>query len=310
MKRFMDEDFLLYSQTAKKLYEIAAEEPIFDFHCHLSPKAIYENEAPRDMAQLWLEGDHYKWRAMRANGIEEDYITGNSSGYEKFKAWAHTLPYCLGNPLYHWSHLELLRFFDIDTPLTPKTADHIWKMANKKICDGGFKPREIIRKFNVKAIFTTDDPVDELIYHRKLAAEKELDVRILPTFRPDKLLSIEKDGFSGYIKKLAETESMQIICMDDLKAVISRRIERFAEAGCVASDHSFSHIPFLRASQREIEDIFKKAMSGEGVTETEADKYKTAVVRFLCREYVKHGMAAQIHIGALRDNSTKMHRRS
>lgn len=306
MKRFMDEDFLLYSDAARKLYEIASEEPVLDFHCHLDPKEIYENKTPRDIAQLWLEGDHYKWRAMRANGIEEEYITGNVGGYEKFKAWAGTLPYCIGNPLYHWSHLELLRFFDIDTPLTPKTADDIWKRANKKIGEGGFRPREIISKFNVKAVFTTDDPADDLIYHKKLAAEKDFGVKILPTFRPDRLLSIEREGFSDYVGKLAETELIQIRCLDDLKAVISRRVGRFAEAGCAASDHSFSHIPFCGASRDELESIFKKAMSRDPVTEIEADKYKTALFRFLCGEYVKHDMAAQIHIGALRNNSTKM----
>lgn len=302
----MDADFLLYSETAKELYDIASREPILDFHCHLNPEDIYENKAPENIASLWLRGDHYKWRVMRAAGINEKYITGDGSWYEKFKAWAYTLRYCIGNPLYHWSHLELRRLFDIETPLTPDTADSIWREANERINNGDFRPREIIKRFRVTALFTTDDPADDLIYHRKLAEDKELEAKILPTFRPDRLLSIENTGFADYIKKLADSENMPIKCIDDLKAAVSGRIEYFVKSGCAASDHSFSHVPFCEASEGEIGLIFKKALSGDAVRGTDADKYRTSLFAFLCGQYARHDMAAQLHIGALRNNNTIM----
>ena len=309
MKKFMDEDFLLSSDISKKLFAIASKEPIFDYHCHLSPKKIFENKPPEDLAQMWLGGDHYKWRAMRSYGIDEKYITGDSSGYEKFQAWAEVLPSCIGNPLYHWTHLELQRFFGIKTPLTPKTADDIWNRANMKIKNGGFTPREIIKSCNVSALCTTDDPADSLEYHRLLSKDKDFRVKVLPAFRPDKVLSIDASGFADYIAKLAKSADARISNYSELKEVLSRRIAFFSEMGCVASDHSFLYIPFQEADDSEVDRIFQKALAGEIVSTVDGDKYKTALLTHLCGEYSKHHIAMELHIGAMRNNNTRMLRK-
>ena len=205
MKKFMDSDFLLQSETSKILFHSYAEDmPIFDWHCHLSPKEIYENKNPEDIAELWLAGDHYKWRAMRSFGIEEKYITGDASGYEKFMAWAKILPYCVGNPLYHWTHLELQRYFDIYEPLSEKSAESIWKTACDKISGGGFSPRELIEKSNVTHVCTTDDAADSLEYHEKLQ-KSDFKCKVLPAFRPDKALNIEHPTFVPWLRSLEKT---------------------------------------------------------------------------------------------------------
>ncbi len=309
MNKFMNEDFLLETVTAKKLFGIASQQPIFDYHCHLSPKEIYENKPFQDIAQLWLGGDHYKWRVMRGCGVDEKYITGDGSGYEKFKAWAETIPCCIGNPLYHWTHLELQRFFGIDTPLSPKTADEIWNVANAKIAEGGFTPREIIKGCNVAVLCTTDDPADSLKYHKLLAQDRSFGVRVLPAFRPDKALGIEAPGFSGYIRELAKTAGMEIGNYEQLKVALSRRVAFFAELGCVASDHSLPYVPYCAAGAAEIDFIFQKVLSGSTLNATDAEKYKTSLLTHLCEEYTKHHIAMELHIGALRNNNTEMYRK-
>lgn len=306
MKKFMDEDFLLETETAKKLFKIASKEPIFDYHCHLSPKEIYENKQFDNIAEIWLGGDHYKWRAMRSYGIDEKYITGDSTWYEKFEAYAETLEYCIGNPLYHWTHLELQRFFGIDTPLSKKTAKEIWDKANAKIKAEGFTPRELIKNSNVIALCTTDDPADSLEYHKLLAEDKSFDVKVIPAFRPDKALNIEANGFAAYIKRLADAAGKEINSFDDLKTVLSERIEFFASMGCVASDHAFVYVPYREATESEVEAIFKKALSGIALDTCEIEKYKTALMTHLSAEYVKHNIAMELHIGAMRNNNTKM----
>jgi glucuronate isomerase len=306
MKKFMDEDFLLKTETAKKLFAAASKEPIFDYHCHLSPKEIYEDKPFEDIAQMWLGGDHYKWRVMRSFGIDEKYITGDSSWHEKFNAWAQTLPYCIGNPLYHWTHLELQRFFEIDTPLSPKTADEIWNKANAKIKAGGFTPRELINKSNVAVICTTDDPADSLEYHKLIAEDKSFAVKVVPAFRPDKALNIDAQGFAAYIAVLAKSADAKIESFDGLCATLSQRIDFFAKMGCVASDHAFVYVPYNAASKEEVDAILKKALAGDSLSACDIEKYKTALLTHLCGEYVKHNIAMELHLGAMRNNNTKM----
>ncbi len=303
----MDESFLLYNDTAKKLFfDAAADMPIFDWHCHLSPKEIYENKQPADLAELWLGGDHYKWRAMRSFGIEEKYITGDATGYEKFKAWAKVLPACIGNPLYHWTHLELQRYFDIYEPLNEKSCDEIWNKANAKIAAGGFTPRELIVSSNVTCLCTTDDAADTLEYHRLLAEDKSFKCRVLPAFRPEKALNIEQPTFLPWLNSLEKISGQKIDSYQKLTEALKSRIDFFAENGCLASDHSFGYVPYNRASETELEAIFRKAIDGEALNTDEQDKYKTELFRFFAREYARHGWACEIHIGAMRNNNTRM----
>ncbi|MBQ8575285.1 MAG: glucuronate isomerase [Clostridia bacterium] len=307
MKNFMDKDFLLFNDTAKKLFhEHAAEMPIFDWHCHLSPKEIYENKQPANIAELWLAGDHYKWRAMRSCGIDEKYITGDASDYEKFKAWASAMPYCIGNPLYHWTHLELQRYFDIYEPLSEKTADTVWEKANKKIADGGFTPRQLIENSNVACLCTTDDAADSLEYHKLLAEDKSFKCKVLPAFRPDKALGIELYTFLPWLADLEKASGEKIETYKKLTEVLKTRIDFFDEMGCRASDHGFLYVPYNRATPDELEAIFKKALNKETLSTEEQDKYKTELFRFFAKEYAKKGWGCEIHIGPMRNNNTAM----
>lgn len=302
----MDDDFLLDNEPAKRLFRICADEPIFDYHCHLSPKEIYENRPFEDIAGLWLGGDHYKWRVMRSCGIDEKYITGDGGNYEKFRAWAEVLPYCIGNPLYHWTHLELKRYFNIEMALSADTADEIWEKANRKIKSGGFTPREIIRSSNVAALCTTDDPADSLEYHKLIAADPSFEVKVFPAFRPDKALNVTSAGFADYIGLLSESAGIPISSFDDLKDALGRRIEFFASLGCVASDHAFVYVPFCPAEDSKVDLAFKKALSGKVLTALESDEYQTALMTFLAKEYHKRGIAMEIHVGAMRNNNGRM----
>ena len=306
MKEFMAEDFLLDTATAKELFAVASAEPIFDYHCHLSPKEIYEDKPFENIAEIWLGGDHYKWRAMRGCGIEEKYITGAADWYEKFRSWAAVLPYCIGNPLYHWTHLELRRYFGIDMPLSPKTSDEIWDWANRKIRAGGFSPRTLIKKSNVAALCTTDDPADDLTYHSLLRHDKSFGTKVLPAFRPDNALHIEAQNFSVYIDRLSNASGVTIRSFEDLQDALDRRISYFSALGCVASDHGFSFMPCREADAAEVDSVFHRALAGEVPDEAESEQYMTALLRFLCTLYVKHGIAMELHIGATRDNNKKM----
>lgn len=303
----MDKDFLLTTKTAKEIYKRGAEKtPIFDWHCHLSPKEIYENKKPRDIAQLWLGGDHYKWRAMRSYGIPEDYITGRKSGHEKFLKFAEIMPYCIGNPLYHWTHLELQRYFGIYEPLSPATAEVIWSKCNAQIKAGGFTPRELIEKSNVVCVCTTDDPADTLEYHEKLAKDKTFKCKVYPAFRPDKALNIDRPTFIPWVAAMEKAVGREIESFADLKQALKERIEFFDKMGCRASDHSLAYVPCEASNSRELEAIFKKAVGGKALTELEMDKYRTALMQFFGEEYYNHGWVMELHLGALRNNNTRM----
>lgn len=306
MKKFMDKDFLLTTETAKKLYEACKDTPIFDWHCHLQPKEIYENKTPSDIAYLWLGGDHYKWRGMRSCGINEEYITGDKSPYEKFKAWAEAMPNLIGNPLYHWTHLELQRYFDIYEPLSPKTCDEIWEKANAKIKAGGFTPRELIEKSNVSYVCTTDDAADTLEYHKLLQADKTFKCKVLPAFRPDKALGIELPGYNEWVAQLESVIGRKVTSFTQLKEAMLERIEFFRSMGCCASDHAFTYVPFNRADEDELNCIFSRQLKGEALSKEEIDKYKTELIIFLAGEYNRLGWGMEIHIGAMRNNNGVM----
>lgn len=305
MNKFMDKDFLLDTECAKKLFhEYAENMPICDYHCHLSPKEIYENEQPSDISQLWLSGDHYKWRAMRSCGVDEKYCTGDASPKEKFLKFGETLGWCIGNPLYHWAHIELQRYFGIDTPLSGKTAEDIYERANKAIAEGDFRPQSLIERSNVKVVCTTDDPIDTLEYH-KLLAEQDLPFKVLPSFRPDKALNINLDGFSDYIDALGESAGVKIKHFDDVVSALLKRADYFNEVGCKVSDQAFDYVPYVYADEDEIDKIFKKAMKGEAPQQKDTDKYRTAVMLALGKKYSELGWAMEVHIGAMRNNNTK-----
>ena len=306
MKKFMDKDFLLKTETAKKLFSACENEPIFDWHCHLSPKEIYENKEPSDIAYLWLAGDHYKWRAMRSCGISEDYITGDKSPYEKFKAWAKAMPNLIGNPLYHWTHLELQRYFDIYEPLSEKTCDAIWEKANTLIKNGGYTPRELIEKSNVKYLCTTDDAADTLEYHKLLKEDETFSCQVLPAFRPDKALGIELDGYLEWLASLESVSDTEIKSFTELKKVLLARIDLFKEMGCCASDHALTYIPYVRGTEEELNALFTKKLRGAELSIEEIDLYKTELLIFLANEYAKNNWAMEIHIGAMRNNNTEM----
>ncbi|MGN0467740.1 MAG: glucuronate isomerase [Acutalibacteraceae bacterium] len=306
MKPFMDNDFLLKSETQKELFHSFAEnKPIFDWHCHLSAKEIYENKAPENLYDLWLTGDHYKWRAMRSAGVNEKYITGDGEPFEKFSAFADTLTYAIGNPLFHWSHLELQRYFGINKVLSKETAKEIWDEAKEKIASGDFRPRTLIEKSNVFALCTTDDPCDSLVYHKKLK-EDGFCVKVLPAFRPDKAINIETGDFSEWLEALSASSDMNISTYDDMCKALVCRMDFFKEMGCCASDQSVSAVVYAPATKEELEEIFKKAKNGDSLSKNELDKYKFETLVFLGKEYAGHGFAMELHLGAMRNNNSRM----
>ena len=307
MKKFMDENFLLSNEIAVKLYhDYAKDMPIIDYHCHLNPKEVYENKKFKNITDAWLYGDHYKWRAMRSNGIEEKYITGDSTDYEKFMGWAKTLSIAIGNPLYHWTHLELQRYFGIYETLNEKTAPEIWEKTNKMLSEDGFGARDLIKKSNVKIICTTDDPTDSLEYHLKLKEDKDFDVKVLPTFRPDKGIRINKDTFVPWVKKLSEVSGKAISNYEEFLIALESRVEFFNSVGCKLSDHALDSITYSEGTEEEIQEIFEKAIKGIKVTAEEETKYVTYTLRFLGKLYSKLGWTMQLHIAAMRDNNTRM----
>lgn len=306
MKKFMDKDFLLQSEIQSKLFhDFAENKPIFDWHCHLSAKEIYENKAPENIYDLWLTGDHYKWRAMRSCGIDEKYITGDAQPFEKFSAFAETLTMAIGNPLFHWSHLELQRYFGIDTVLSKETAKQIWDEASKKIAEGDFTPQQLIKKSNVFALCTTDDPCDSLEYHQKLK-ESDFDVKVLPAFRPDKAINIETGGFVEWLAALEKAAEMKIETYSDMKEALKQRMDFFKATGCAASDQSVASIVYAPADSAELEEIFRRAKNGETLTAQELDKYKFETLVFFGREYAKRDFAMELHLGAMRNNNARM----
>lgn len=307
MKQFMDKDFLLTTETGKILYHnYAAKMPVIDYHCHISPKEIAEDKRFDNITQVWLGGDHYKWRLMRFNGIEEDYITGNASDKEKFMKWAATLQKAAGNPLYHWSHLELQRYFGYYGTLTEETAEEVWNLCNDKLHDPSMSVRNIIKQSNVESICTTDDPVDFLEWHKKLKEDSSFQTKVLPAFRPDKAMNIEKPEFNEYIEKLSEVTNISIHSFKTLCDALRTRIDYFSSMGCKVSDHALDYIMYQPASMEEIEEIFKNRQNGSFPDEVQQQQYKTAILLFLGREYHRLNWVMQLHYGTLRNTNTSM----
>lgn len=307
MKPFLDDNFLLTNETAVHLYhQVAKDLPIIDYHCHLSPQQIYENINFSNLTEAWLYGDHYKWRAMRANGIEEALVTGGEgvSDYDRFEAWARTVPQTLGNPLYHWSHLELQRFFGVDELINEKNAPAIWDKVNAKLA--GVRARDLIVNSKVEVICTTDDPADSLEYHLLIKDLPDFNVKVLPSFRPDKALEINRTGFLEWIGRLEQTAGSKIDSYDSLLSVLEARISFFHEAGCLVSDHALDYVPYAETTKDEAALIFAKALSGSAVTLEEEKKYKTYTLIFLGKQYAERGWAMQLHINAARGNNSRM----
>lgn len=307
MKNFMDENFLLSTPTAEKLYHTYAEKmPIIDYHCHINPREIAEDHRFSGITEAWLYGDHYKWRAVRACGYEEKYVTGGVSDEERFRAWASTMPSLIGNPLYHWTHLELKKYFGITKPLSPETCDEIYAECNEKLKGEGYSVRELIRRSNVSLICTTDDPADDLRYHKQIAADKTFETKVLPAFRPDKGVNIELPGFAEYITgPLSDAAEIEIRDLDSLLAAYVRRIEYFEALGCRTSDHGMGYIPYAYADSDEVNAILQKALNGEVLTTEECDKYKTYLLLFFAKEFSRRDFVMQLHYGVIRNNSDK-----
>ena len=304
MKTFMDQDFLLTTPTARTLYHDYAKGcPIFDFHCHLPVQEIYEDRKFANLTEAWLGGDHYKWRLLREMGVEEGYVTGNKPDYEKFMKYAEMLPYAIGNPMYHWTHMELRHFFGIYDLLSPKTAEKIYAKAEEKLKT--LSARQMILMSNVTKIVTTDDPTDDLKYHKLLAQDDSFPVDVLPGFRPDKALNIEAPLFVGYIKKLGEASHIDICDLDSLCLALSARIAYFDACGCVCSDHGLEIVMYEEATKEEVNALLCRALAGEKITSSQAAPYKTYILHYLGKEYAKLGWVQQYHIGALRNNSSR-----
>ncbi len=306
MKKFMDEDFLLTTETAKNLYHNYAEKlPIIDYHCHLSPQEIYEDVRYENITQVWLGADHYKWRQMRSNGVEEKYITGDASDREKFQKWAETLEKAIGNPLYHWSHLELKKYFGYEGHLCGDTAQEVWDLTSEKLKQDNMSARGLILQSNVDTICTTDDPVDSLEWHRKIK-EDGFAVKVLPAWRPDKAMNIEKADFAQYIAKLGEVSGVEIKDFDSLIEALKNRMDFFAENGCTVSDHGLEYVMYESYEPAEVNEIVKTRLSDGTLTKTEERKYKTAFMAALGREYAKKNWVMQLHYGVQRDLNKKV----
>lgn len=308
MKEFLGDYFLLHTPSAITLYqEYARGMPIFDYHNHLNPREIAEKKRFDNITQVWLGGDHYKWRVMRACGVDEAYITGDAGDYDKFTQWARVVPRIPGNPLYHWVHLELRRYFDIDEPLCPDTARAIWDACNERLQRPGYDAVGMLARLDVETLCTTDEPADTLEWHRKIAQDGTIPVRVLPTYRPDALLHIETEGWRGHIKGLEARYAVKIDSFEALRHAVSLSLAHFKRNGCVGSDHGF--IEFAYASGGDPEAVFRKAAAGEPLTRTEIAQYKGALLRHLGGEYRRNGMVMQLHLGALRNTNTAMLRR-
>ncbi|PTX53980.1 D-glucuronate isomerase [Melghirimyces profundicolus] len=306
MGNFLHDDYLLSNETARELYHRYAKDmPIIDYHCHLDPKEIWEDRSFTNLTDIWLRGDHYKWRAMRANGIPERLITGDASDKEKFRAWARTVPYLIGNPLYVWTHLELKRFFGIDRLLNEDTADEIWDEANRLLATPEFTARSFLRHFKVEMVGTTDDPTDSLEYHRKLRESGELDTQVLPTYRPDQGLNIRKSGFRDWVLKLEDVTGKPAHTYEQFLQLLEERARYFHWEGCRLSDHGLDHIPWFEAGLEDVAAIYQKALSGGTVSVEEEKQFQTRTLLFLGQLYASLGWTMQLHIGALRNANTR-----
>ncbi len=299
---FLDENFMLSTRTAQRLYrDVAAGQPIIDYHCHLSAKEIYEDRRFENLTRVWLEGDHYKWRLMRSFGIEERYITGEAEDKQKFLKWVEAVETAIGNPLYHWSHLELKNYFDYRGSISRENAEQIWQIGEQKLAREDFSARNLILRSGVEVLCTTDDPADSLEWHEKLR-ESDFKVKVLPSFRPDRALGIEKADYSTYLERLGSIKSFA-----DLKEALKKRLEEFTALGCRVSDHGMDAVPFVPASEAEIESIFQKRLAGEMPTVKEQKQFKTALLLFLGAQYAQRNMVMQLHFGVMRDLNERIY---
>jgi len=304
---FIHDDFLLTNHSAVALFhEYARDEPILDFHNHLSPQEIAEDRRFNNLSEIWLEGDHYKWRALRANGIPEEFITGEGDPKEKYLAWAETIPHTLGNPLYHWTHLELKRCFDIDLLLSPDTAEEIWERANEKLAGAKFSARGMLEQFQVKALCTTDDPSHPLDHHEAIAQGMK-DCSVFPTFRPDQSWGIDRaDNFITWIEKLEQTSGKEISSFDGFLKTLADRLQKFHELGSRLSDHSFPYFFADFPSEGEARRIFEQTLEGQDATQNEKEQFGAFIMLYLCRWYSANHWTMQVHLGPLRNNSTRL----
>lgn len=310
MKAFMDKDFLLETETAKRLYHNYAKvTPILDYHCHINPREIAEDRKFENITQVWLGGDHYKWRQMRSNGVEEKYITGDAPDREKFQKWAETLEKAIGNPLYHWSHLELQRYFGYYGALNGRTAEEVWNSCNAALQKDDMSVRNMIRRSGVTLICTTDDPVDTLEWHEKLAADDSFEVQVLPAWRPDKAMNLEKPDYLDYIAKLSEVSGVKIDSFAKLVEALKVRMDYFAAHGCSVSDHGLEYVMYAPASEEEIEAVFAKRLKGDIIEREEEQQFKTAFMLAMGRLYHEKNWVMQLHYGAKRDNNRLIYKR-
>ncbi len=307
MKRFMDQDFLLTTDTAKKLYhEYAAVMPVLDYHCHIVPREIYEDRKFDNITQVWLGADHYKWRQMRSNGVEEKYITGDASDREKFQKWAETLEMAIGNPLYHWSHLELQRYFGYEGYLNGDTAEEVWNLCNEKL-QNGLSARKLIEMSNVTLVCTTDDPIDTLEWHQKIKADENFGVQVLPAWRPERAMNVDKADYLEYLQKLGEVSGVEVKDFASLIEALQIRLDYFAKNGCTISDHSLEYVMYAPATGQEVEVIFAKRLSGQMLDRDEKKRFETAFMLALGKEYAKRNWVMQLHFGVKRDNNQKLY---
>ena len=305
---FMDRNFLLDTECAVVLYHKYAEHmPIVDYHCHIPVQEIAEDVTFRSITELWLGADHYKWRLMRANGVPEELITGNGDDFEKFAAFAAALERAPGNPIYHWSHLELKRYFGIDEPLTAANAKDIYDRCNRVLEQSGMSARGLIKKSNVRILCTTDDPCDDLHFHKQLADDKSFDVQVLPAFRPDPFVDIEKPDFAAHIERLGSVCDWAMFSLSDLKDCLAERIQYFAFRGCKTADHGLPFVMYHPCDDETANSIFRKKMDGGIISREEAMAYRTNLLLFLAREYHKADFVMQLHYGVKRDNNAFMY---
>ncbi len=305
---FLTKDFLLDTPAARQLYhDYAASMPIVDYHCHIDPKDVFEDRRFENITQLWLGGDHYKWRVMRSNGVEERFITGDASDWEKFEKFAQSLPRAIGNPMYHWCHLELKNYFGYEGVLNAETAKEVWELCNDKLQnDPAMSARGLILSSNVAMVGTTDDPCSDLQWHKKLAEDTSFDVKVCPSFRPDPALNIHKPGFVEYIALLGKTTGKELTTVEDVRWALSQRINYFAENGCRAADHGLDYVMCRMVSDEEATATLQKALAGQTVTREEAEGYQTALLLHCGREYAAHGWVMQLHFSCMRNPNSRM----
>ena len=309
MQAFMDKDFLLNTPTARALYhDVAAKCPIIDYHCHISPKEIWEDLRYENITQVWLGGDHYKWRLMRCAGVAEKYITGDASDYEKFCKWAEVLGKAIGNPLYHWSHLELRNFFGYQGALNARTADEVWNVCNEKLRSAGYSVRGLISMSHVETICTTDDPIDSLEWHQKLAGDKTFKTAVLPAWRPDKAMNLEKPEYLDYLAKLEAAAGVKIGSFAELKQALAIRMDYFAKNNCCLSDHALNYVMYAPAADAEVEAVFHKRLAGGEISAQEQAVFKTAFMLFVAKKYREMNWTMQLHYGCRRDNNPPKYR--